>query len=118
MALDATCFLEIFLKDVFCVLNKKKKAAAADCYCFLALAASKSHKGRGVSPHRVQRDIKKGEMEMTNTAFDSRRSDLSARPPPAQAQYLYTNNGRSQHRSPLTAGNFLSLGVQQSCSVP
>lgn len=60
------------------MLNKEKRnpnkknhtTAAADCYCFLDLAALKSHKGRAAYPNRVQTDIKKGEMEITNTAFE------------------------------------------------
>lgn len=39
--------------------KKKKKQAAADCYCFLALAALKSHKGRAVSPHKSSDGQKK-----------------------------------------------------------
>lgn len=99
-------------KGCLSALEKKKKAAAADCYYFLSLAASKSHKGRGVSPHRLQKDIKKKIRRDDYYSFEISADLACLQDHQFQAQYLYT-----KHRKKPAQVSFHSRGFSLSSSI-
>lgn len=60
MALDATCFPEIFLKDVRVHLKKKKKEQQLQIVITFYLLQPQSHTKAGESPHTdLRRTLKK-----------------------------------------------------------
>lgn len=105
-------FSRNILKDVQVHFKKKKKTQQLqNVTVFLCLSASQSQKGRAVSPHGLEKNRHKG--EMNNTVLNSLEIWSMCKKTTNSNPSVFTSNseGSQHYTSPFIAVSFSSLLV-------